>query len=688
MPWFTQRRVVVATCSLTMLLGIQGDVVTSAEPAVMRIERDTVLDPERRYGPLVIAASGITIDGRGAEIVGLVSTERANYQGTGIFAQGVSEVTLKNVRVKGWERGLHVVDGEKWIVEGCDFSDNFHDPSFGWGENGRRGGIVWERVHRSILRNCRANRVWDACVLVDSNHNQLEHNDFSHTSNTCLKLWHASHNVVRDNQLRYGIRKDPGEVHARDSTCVLIESGSDGNRFLRNDCRYGGDGIFIRVLNGWVSTGNYFEENDCSYANNNCVEAWSPENTWVRNKANHGSYGFWLGASDKNTLIDNEASHNGLADGNHNSPHLPDRGHAGIVFMFGPSSHTILRGNRCEGNNGAGIAAIGDLASGGQAWNAFHWIVEQNALIGNRWGIFLQHAEMIDLAGNRFQGNSVADVFQGDGVGFVRQRLHVDASWQPPKAVLRGPSVAVVDQPVVFDASESTARQPEQTIQQFHWRVQPDGSFQGPQWQTTFRQPGFHRLALTVNDGVLSDLAWRDLYVVSPTPEFATGDALETSWTGEADASEFLIRPDREHRLVGESSVHATIDPYDGGPVWLVYRVNDAAPSLRDADRLAFWLKLRNPHVPAWQDKNPRVILQSSAGRKVAYEPTRDLLATPPYNEAREGWSYFSIPLAGDATWQRSGEPLDDLATLKLGFDSWGAPPLDIWIDGITLETD
>ncbi len=85
------------------------------------------------------------------------------------------------------------------------------------------------------------------------------------------------------------------------------------------------------------------------YAHNNCFEAWCPRNRYIGNKANHGSYGFWLGASDETVLIGNEASYNGLPSGHHNSPHLPDATHSGIVFMFGPSSHTIVRGNTCVG---------------------------------------------------------------------------------------------------------------------------------------------------------------------------------------------------------------------------------------------------------------------------------------------------------------------------------------------------
>ena len=105
------------------------------------------------------------------------------------------------------------------------------------------------------------------------------------------------------------------------------------------------------------------EGNDCSYANNNGFEAWSPRNVYRHNKANHCSYGFWLGASDQTVLDGNEASYNGDPRGFHNSPHLPGGGHAGIVFMFGPSSHTIARNNTCVENNGAGIAVIGDIES-------------------------------------------------------------------------------------------------------------------------------------------------------------------------------------------------------------------------------------------------------------------------------------------------------------------------------------
>ena len=63
-----------------------------------------------------------------------------------------------------------------------------------------------------------------------------------------------------------------------------------------------------------------------------------------------------------------------------------------------------------------------------------------------------------------------------------------------------------------------------------------------------------------------------------------------------------------------------------------------------------------------------------------------DLLSQPPYNEAREGWTYFVVPLDGDDHWQPSGDVLQTVTEIRLGFDSWGAPPLEIWLDGLSVR--
>ena len=52
-------------------------------------------------------------------------------------------------------------------------------------------------------------------MLVDASDNTIEDNDFSHASNTTMKLWTSVRNKVSRNNLSYGLRISPGEVHAQ-----------------------------------------------------------------------------------------------------------------------------------------------------------------------------------------------------------------------------------------------------------------------------------------------------------------------------------------------------------------------------------------------------------------------------------------------------------------------------------------
>ena len=124
-------------------------------PPALVITQNTTLDPAKTYGRIEIKASGITIDGKGASVVGATGGDPKDYKFVGVSANGVSNVTLKNLNVKGWDIGLKIEHGSHWTVENCDFSDNFHWPEWGWGDLGEHGGIVLEYVDHSTLRRTR-----------------------------------------------------------------------------------------------------------------------------------------------------------------------------------------------------------------------------------------------------------------------------------------------------------------------------------------------------------------------------------------------------------------------------------------------------------------------------------------------------------------------------------------------------
>ena len=708
----------IRACQAVALLGLaplalaqQPAPPAGAPPAaIVVLTADSTLGPAVVYGGLVLAAEGITVDGRGARVVGPVqlAAEAAGvaappntFTGVGVRAAGVNGVTLRNLRIQGFETGLLVEDGRGWRIEDCDLSDNFHDPEFDWGEQGEKGGLLLRRVRDSTLSHDRANRCWNACSLVDCSGLQVRECDFSQSSNTCLKLWTVTGSTFADNDLSRGLRIAPGEVHARDSCCVLIESGSDDNRFERNDATHGGDGFFIRVLNNWTSRRNVFTGNDASYANNNGFEAWSPENTYLDNVSNHCSYGFWLGASDKTVLRGNEAGWNGDPAGFHNAPE--SFGHGGIVFVNGPSSHTLVDGNWLHDNAGGGLVLRGDETTDGKAWRAWHWIIQRNRLESNRWGVWMRHASFIDIGPNTFRDNREGDVFDaGDVTGLVRHDAAPggeppEIGWtaHPPGSEPQGNTsrVFLLDGRATF-AAECRSDSPTDRVW-FRWDMGDgqlrDGPFPGgagpDQDLYRFERPGFHRVGLTVSHGALSSMGWIDVY---------SGDGLG-SLPGTTDPGRWSTADTTGGRadFAGDGSldldaVHAHITPDADGRVTLLWpAARDAAIPLAGRSRLSFHIRARNPNMPAWQNLNPVLTLHGAQDRWLRLTPARDPLGDPPDIQFRDDWLPLDVPLAGGDGWTPTNGPAgapDIVDWITIDLDSWGAPELDVWLDGLALR--
>lgn len=145
---------------------------------------------------------------------------------------------------------------------------------------------------------------------------------------------------------------------------------------------------------------------------------------------------------------------------------------------------------------------------------------------------------------------------------------------------------------------------------------------------------------------------------------------------------------DRSEHLVGKSSLSVLIKPYAGFRTALTFpKSQDAQWSLAGKTKLSFWLKAINADVTGWQG-GPYVVLHGDDEQRCYIEPQpgRDLMRELDHNEAREGWRQFEIPLAGDDRWQRDGDVPASVRAVSLAFDSWGAPPLQLWIDGLAWE--
>ena len=91
-----------------------------------------------------------------------------------------------------------------------------------------------------------------------------------------------------------------------------------------------------------------------------------------------------------------------------------------------------------------------------------------------------------------------------------------------------------------------------------------------PASQHVFQAPGFYRVGVTVNNGLLSDLAWREFYVVGERTRMGHGRRGGRLGLARSRSRRCGSPMTRVH-IAGASSVHASVDPYSGMLVNLLY---------------------------------------------------------------------------------------------------------------------
>jgi parallel beta-helix repeat protein len=690
-----------------------ADSIKSITPTPgMFITENVIFEPGvydfREADGIIIGADNITIDGNGSVITGGTrrikekdkiekshdefSYDKDNmksndcelgFYGIGIKSEGHSNVVIRNLKVQGFDIGLFAKDGAGWTVQGNDFSDNFTDPDWGWDDHGFHGGILFERIDDSLVIENKATNVWDGINLRYSNRNKIYRNDFSHVSDVCLKLWNACENEIMENDLSYGIRISPGEVHARDSSGVLIESGSNNNVFKKNDITYGGDGIFIRVLNGWMSMGNYFEENDCSFANNNAIEAWAPGNIYVRNKANNSSYGFWLGGSDDTLLLENEVAYNGT-----NYSNAPESfGNAGIAVVNGSGSHFKVIGNYIHDNNGPGLAIRYE-----EDYPAYHWIIEKNIIKNNHdykmyrgHGIYIKNAKWIDFSGNEIMDNGGEAIFIDKNVSDVYfHDSFIEDKAPMAKLTVKGNSFNAGEE-IELSALEST--DPSGMKSSFRWDLD-DGTLKSDSVvKHTYSLPGFYRVGLTVTNGSRCDMNYANIYINPLGKEIGTNENIKL-WDVESDDPQAQVFNDDKYFVSGSSSIK--LSTLKGVNHILTYpRSRDLNLDLKEKT-VSFFIKFESDADTDWERKNkkPVVRLYSEENNYFEFMPEQAYLEQlfSQTTEQKHEWKLLEFNLENPINWtvNKVGQPsFDSINYIRFIVGPSKSALSNFWLDGL-----
>lgn len=633
--------------------------------------------------------------------------DRSRFKGVGLTATGVNGVTIENLTLAGFYQAMSLANSSNLTVKNNLLSNNYTDPLGGWG-NQNGGALILNHVQDSNFTGNIAQNNADGLVLLYSNGNSFSGNNFSVNSDVSLQLEDSSFNSFIDNDFSWGVRIDAyEEVHARDSTSQLMESGSNYNLFQRNDFTHGGDGIFIRVLNGWSCEGNFFVENDTSFANNNAVESWAGRNYYIGNKANYSSYGFWLGGSDESVVYGNEAAYNGISP--HNAPEA--FGNAGIAIVNGSGEHIKIENNNIHDNYGPGIALRYNAD-----YPTHHYIIQNNRITGNKtspynanhvgYAIYLNNGDWFDISGNLIEDNSSNTVYKSSTVTNVFERTSPyyasEAEYEAQKPIAKITASAdryVQGEEITFSAQTST--DPNGKPLSYRWDMGDGTILAGSTVTYAFQKTGYYDVAVTVSNGALGDLAWLNCNVVAAGAEIGTespvSEWLIPSNSGKTTAS--LAQPatsplsdmvDFLTYFVIDGNQSLKLDSYAANSKLTYPASQNAAYDFSTADALSFSMRVLNEGNDFSSYKAPLVKLATDANNSITFTPTKSWLstinaATYGCNQYRTEWTPVMIPFSGNGDWQITRQGEVDFANINYIEITalTGGGHLQMWLDGM-----
>src|SRR5438105_1394863 len=309
---------------------------TKIKKALYKIDAD--YDP----GQPIILIDGyrITVDFNNATLQG--SSKQKDPDGffgvAIIISSNSSNVTIKNLKAKGYKVALLAKNVTSLTLENCDLSYNYRQHlnstqekedisdwmSYHHNENDewlRYGAAIYLRsCNMPIIRNCRVSGGQNALMMTNCNDGLIVNNDFSFNSGVGIGMYRCSYNEVAYNRIDFNVRGYSHGVYNRgqDSAGILVYEQSNNNLFYKNSITHSGDGFFLWAGQTTMDTGeggcndNIISGNDFSYAPTNGVEVTFSRNKILKNRIFECDNGIWAGYSyntDKLLKIDSTVSH-------------------------------------------------------------------------------------------------------------------------------------------------------------------------------------------------------------------------------------------------------------------------------------------------------------------------------------------------------------------------------------------
>lgn len=353
-------------------------------------------------GVMIVTGSNTRIDLTGVTIESGDSIP-GEYLGYGILSRRGDSISIRGGRIRGYRHGVRLEGGRGHRISGIDLSgsrsqalrstqdrydeadwlDLFQPYAFeAYGTGLYLKGTTGAQVFGVIAHGAQ-----NGIGLFESRDAMVADNDVSGNSGWGIHLWKSTRNtIVRNNASRNVRCESPRYSRGCDSAALLLREQSDSNFIADNDLSWSGDGFFLsghRPLVG-PSIGNMVIRNDATHSYHNAFEAtFSTWNSFIENRADSSTYGFWLGYSRASVVRNN------LIMGTRA---------AGIAIEHGAENE--LSGNTIIG----GTTGIHLFAPQVEDEESVSYRIDDNVIARVTRGIVLERTSRSRLRGNLFDG--------------------------------------------------------------------------------------------------------------------------------------------------------------------------------------------------------------------------------------------------------------------------------------------
>ncbi len=289
---------------------------------------------------IIIEGNNITVDFNNAILLGSRQPGQPDkFYGIGILVRNGKNITIKNLKAKGYKIAIMAISVEKLSIQNCDLSYNYRprlnstqekEDISDWMSYHQNEKDEWLRYGAAIyLRDCqfpviRDNKVTggqNALMMTRSNDGQIYNNDFSFNSGIGIGMYRSSRNHVMHNRVIFNVRGYSHGVYHRgqDSAGILVYEQSSNNIFYKNNVTHSGDGLFLWAGQSTMDSGqggcndNLIIGNDFSYAPTNGIEVTFSRNIILDNRIFECDHGIWGGYSYNTLIRDNSFRNNRIA---------------------------------------------------------------------------------------------------------------------------------------------------------------------------------------------------------------------------------------------------------------------------------------------------------------------------------------------------------------------------------------